>query len=431
MNREILKLAIPNIISNISVPFLSTVDTALMGQLSSLHLGAVGIGSMIFNFLYWNFGFLRMGTTGITAQGFGANNEKQITNTLGRALLISIGLGIVLILIQIPLIQAGVYLMNVDPSQQALIETYFYIRIWAAPATMSLYALSGWFFGMQNAKLPLIMTVAGNVLNIIMSYFFVIELEWEVAGVAWGTVIAQYLSFALGLLFTYLYYNDYLAKLRLKAIIIWEELKAFLSINADIFIRTFLLTLSFGFFYSQSSLNGATILAVNTILMQFISWMSYGIDGFAFATESLVGKYKGANDWKQVKNAIRYSFFWGMGFALLYSLIYWILGTSILYLFTSESHLIEATTPFLIWMIIFPLAGTPCYIWDGIYIGLTASRAMKNMMILSIIVFFIFYYGISINYGNHGLWLTMVIFMLVRGLFLHLWMFRKGLENVK
>ncbi len=427
MNKEILRLAIPNIISNISVPLLSTVDTALMGQLSAAHIGAVGLGSMIFNFIYWNFGFLRMGTTGITAQAFGRQDNKAIINTLGRSALISFIIGLLIILFQWPLANTGNFLMQVDPEIQPMVNEYIFIRIWAAPATLGLYTFMGWFFGMQNATFPLIITVLGNIVNIILSYLLVHQYEMGITGVALGTLVAQYFSLVLAILLFAIRYRSYLKEYSTPAILKWEELQSFLRINADIFLRTFLLTVSFGFFYSKSSSGGEMVLAANVILLQFVNWMSYGIDGFAFASESLVGKYKGAQDKKSTLKAIRLSFIWGMGLAILYSLAYLIAGEPLLRIFTNKQEVISVASSYLIWLVIFPIVGTPCYIWDGIYIGLTASRSMRNMMILSILVYFLIYYTIGIPLENHGLWLALSLFMLARGIFLHIEFARKGI----
>ena len=428
MNREILRLAIPNIISNISVPLLSTVDTALMGRLSELHIGAVGIGAMIFNFIYWNFGFLRMGTTGITAQAFGKADVPAQVHTLGRAALVVFTLAALLLLLQIPIGYASFQLMNVNPSQYALVEEYFFIRIWAAPASLGLYAMIGWFFGMQNAIYPLILTVFINLINIGLSYYFVYHLGWEVRGVALGTVIAQYAGLTLALLLFFGKYRSLLQAFRREALIKWGEFRRFLLINRDIFLRTLSLTFAFAFFYSQSSAEGAMILAVNTILMQFLNWMSYGVDGFAFAAEALVGKYAGAEDRPQTYRAIRYSFYWGMGLAVLFSLLYGVGGQWLLPVFTDQPDVIAQTLPFLFWMALLPIVGSPCYIWDGIYIGLTASKAMRNSMLLALLVFLAAYWLLTPLYGNHGLWLALLIFLGARGAFQHILYWKRGLE---
>ena len=421
MNKEILKLAIPNIISNISVPLLSTVDTALMGRLSELHLGAVGIGAMIFNFVYWNFGFLRMGTTGITAQAFGKKDNQDIIITLSRALLVAFILAVVVVIFQKPIGQLSFYLMNISDAQNDLVNEYFYTRIWAAPATLALYAFMGWFFGMQNAIYPLILTIAINVVNIICSYILVHHYNMEVAGVAWGTVIAQYTGLVVAIILFATKYRKYLDHYSHKVSLEVKALLQFLQINSDIFIRTFCLTFAFGFFYSQSSAEGAEILAVNVILLQFLNWMSYGVDGFAYASESLVGKYKGAQDQASIKQAIRLSFIWGMVLAFLFSLTYLLFGESLLYIFTDKTELINASLPFLFWMILFPILSTPCYIWDGIYIGLTASRAMRQTMLIAVLIYILSYFLLKNDFGNHGLWAALLIFMVARGLIQWVW----------
>ncbi len=429
MNKEILRLAIPNIISNVSVPLLSSVDTALMGRLSELHIGAVGISSMIFNFLYWNFGFLRMGTTGLTAQAFGRRAEADIGQILGQALLIVLAVAGSILLLQQPLGQVSFFLMNASAEQQPLIAEYFYIRVWAAPATLGLYVFMGWFFGLQNAIYPLLLTLVVNVINISLSIYLVQARGMGVAGVAYGTVIAEYSGLLLAIGLVFYRYPQLLAHVRREAILHWGALRRFLRLNADIFIRTLFLTLAFGFFYSRSSAAGEMALAVNVILLQFLNWMSYGVDGFAYASESLVGKYRGAGDDARTRRAIRLSFAWGMGLALLFSLSYWGFGPHLLRLFTNQPEVLEAARPFLLWMAILPLAGTPCYIWDGIYIGLTASRAMRNSMLLAFGVFVLAYWAAQ-PLGNHGLWLALLLFLAARG-GIQQWLFlRRGLGLV-
>jgi MATE family multidrug resistance protein len=426
MNKEILKLAIPNIISNISVPLLSSVDTALMGRLSEIHIGAVGIGAMIFNFVYWNFGFLRMGTTGMAAQAYGSQNDANMVQTLGRALMVAVTISLLLVLIQWPLSELSIRLMNVDTEQSILVEEYFYVRIWAAPAALGLFVFMGWFFGMQNAIYPLILTILINTVNIVLSIILVDQYQMGVAGVAYGTLIAQYVGlFAAAGLFIYRY-RYLFDHLKVKALMKWEKLRYFLKVNGDIFIRTFFLTASFGFFYSQSSAEGAMILAVNTILFQFLNWMSYAVDGFAYASESLVGKYKGAKSDSQTRKAIRYSFYWGMGLAALFSLAYALGGIPLLHLFTNQPDVIAASIPYLSWMIIFPMLSTPCYIWDGIYVGLTAAKSMRNSMLLAFGVFVAAYFAFR-GWGNHGLWLALLIFMVARAAFQQWLYWRKGL----
>ncbi|MCP4437949.1 MAG: MATE family efflux transporter [Aureispira sp.] len=426
MNKEILRLAIPNILSNISVPLLSSVDTALMGHLSTQHIGAVGIAAMFFNFIYWNFGFLRMGTTGITAQAYGKKDSTQIIHTLSRASLVAMLLTSIVLIFQYPIFQLCTSFFESSDDQLLLVQEYFNIRIWDAPATIGLVVFMGWFFGMQNAIYPLILTISINIINISTSFVFVYHWDMGVAGVAYGTVIAQYMGllFAIGLfLFKYRYL---LKEFNKKTWLALETLVAFLNINKDIFIRTFCLSLAFAFFYRQSNQLDATILAVNIVLMQFLSWMSFGVDGFAFAAESLVGKYHGAKQPKKLQKAIKLSFVWGMFFALLYSLSYWLFGNSILSIFTDQEAILTEAQTFLFWMWIYPILGTPCYIWDGIFVGLTASKAMRNSMFLAITTYFLSYYWLVDYWGNHGLWLALLLFLVARGLFQSVLYYKRG-----
>lgn len=421
LNKEILQLAIPNIISNISVPLISSVDTGLMGSLSALHIGAVGLGSMIFNFIYWNFGFLRMGTTGMTAQAYGKNNPAAMVHTWGRALIIALLLSGLILLLQQPLASLGFSLMNVASNQHELVATYFYIRIWAAPASLVLVVMMGWFFGMQNAIYPLILTIIINITNILASYILVHYYHLGVAGVAYGTVIAQYVGL-ISALFLFLYKYKYLFKSFEQSVLLAsEEFLGFIRINSDIFLRTFCLTIAFGFFYSQSAAAGAEILAVNTILMQFLNWMSFGVDGFAYAAESLVGKYAGANQPTTTRKTIQLSMYWGMALAVFFSLIYGLFGVHLVHLFTDKTAIIEATIPYLWWMVLLPIIGTPCYIWDGIFVGLTAVKAMRNSMLLALIAYLACYLVLSYFYAepaflSNVLWLSLITFLAVRGL---------------
>ncbi|MEO0775327.1 MAG: MATE family efflux transporter [Bacteroidota bacterium] len=426
MNKEILRLAIPNILSNISIPLLSTVDTALMGRLSEVHLGAVGIGAMIFNFIYWNFSFLRMGTTGMTAQAYGRSDARDISLTLGRALLVAWAIALLILLLRWPLGQAGYWLMQVGSDALPLVQTYFEVRLWAAPASLPLLVLLGWFFGMQNAIYPLLLTLIINATNIAANFLLVRHYGMGVDGVAWGTVIAQYVGLFSAFALLAYRYPHHLRSIRWAPLLEWQALRQFLRVNRDIFIRTVGLTFVFGFFYSRSSSAGETLLAVNVILLQFLNWMSYAVDGFAYATESLVGKYAGRADRQLLHRSIRLSFAWGMGLALVFSLLYALAGESLLYVFTDQASLIQASLPYLFWMALFPLLSTPCYLWDGVYIGLTASGPMRDSMLGSIALFLVAYGLLSFTkLGNHGLWLILLLFMMARG-GIQWWMYRRG-----
>lgn len=427
INKEIFGLAIPNIISNISIPLLSTVDTVLMGYLSPRHIGAVGIGSMVFNFIYWNFGFLRMGTTGLTAQAYGAEQKDQIINTLARSTLLAIAIAVIIVIFHKPLGATSAFLLNVSSDQYEMVITYFTIRICAAPATMMIYGFKGWFFGMQNAIYPLIMTVAVNVLNIAVSAYLVIYLSWDIAGVAWGTVAAQYFGLLLAIGLYWIKYRDLTSYIKWDKILQTDKVKEFFVLNRDLFLRTVCLTFAFGFFYSQSSKGGELILAANIILQQFLNWMSYGVDGFAHASESLVGKYTGAKHDEKVKEAIKYSFLWGGILALLFAFTYFFFGDSIIRLFSADLEVINFTSDFIIWVALLPLVAFLSYIWDGIYVGLGASRHMRNSMFIALATYLLSFYFMSQYMAAHALWFALFIFLLVRALTQYYFYARKGL----
>ncbi|NJB87767.1 MATE family multidrug resistance protein [Lewinella marina] len=433
MNREILRLALPNILSNISVPLISSFDTALMGSLGGTHIAAVGLGSMAFNFVYWNFGFLRMGTTGLTAQAFGGESEAGQAQTLIRGALLALGIGVLLVILQQPLVRFTEWLLNIRTDQLALVEEYFYIRILAAPAALLQMVLLGWFFGRQNAVWPLLLTLVVNLANLGLSYYLVARAGWGISGVAWGTVAAQYFGLLLGIGF--LVYG----KLRVPRWPLsrrtWNpraaapgqvSLGAFFRINRDIFIRTVCLTLSFAFFYNRANaLDAATAtVAANVILLQLVNWLSYGVDGFAFAAESLVGKYAGAGDPARLHRAIRRIMAWGMGLAVIYALVYGLGGRALLALFAPEASAPETLAvalQYLPMLICFCILATPCYLLDGVFVGLTAARAMRQTMLVAVAGYLGAYYLVGQHFANWGLWGSLLFFMVLRAVLQWAW----------
>jgi MATE family multidrug resistance protein len=420
VNKEILKLAIPNIISNITIPLLGMVDLAILGHLESLnYIGAVALGGMIFNFLYFGFGFLRMSTSGFTAQAFGEKNETEMALTLGRA--ISVGLlgGLFIIILQYPIAFLGFNLIGGSPEVESLAREYFHIRIFAAPAAISLYALTGWFLGIQNAKYPMIIAITITVLNLLFNLIFIYVFGMKSDGVAYGTLIAQYCGLTLGIILFLKKYKHYLVHWSYKSMMQLAALKRFFAVNRDILIRSLLLLLSLSFFTAESVRISDSILAVNTILLQFFFIFSYLIDGFAYAAEALVGKYVGAREPKNLKRSIKDLFKWGFGISLVFTFIYLVSGKYILYILTNNPTIIAEAQPYLIWIISIPLLTFAAFIWDGIFIGATASVSMRNAMIIStLVLFFPFYYLIGKDLGNHGLWSAFMLFMVSRGIIL-------------
>ncbi len=417
-SRSILKLAIPNIISNLSVPLLSTVDTALVGHLPhTYYIGAVAVGSMIFNFIYWGFGFLRMGTTGLTAQAYGRDDSIEEAAVLGRALLVALAGSLVVILMQIPIAVLSFALVDASAEVEQYARSYFLIRIYAAPATLSLYVLQGWFLGQQNAKYPMYMTIAANLLNLGFNLLFILGLGMNSDGVALGTVCAQYLGLVIGLFLLFNNYPHILKQIQLKAITNWQALRRFFALNSDIFIRTMILVFVYSFFTAKSAELGDDILAANTILIQLWMIFSYGIDGFAFAGESLVGRFIGARDLINLKKFTHALFFWGTGMGLAFSLIYFVFDEALISIFTNKNNIIALSLSFMGWTVAAPFLSTFGYIWDGVYLGATVSRPLRNAMLLGAVVFYLpaFYIGKDL-WGNHGMWMAIILFTIFRGL---------------
>lgn len=420
MNRKILNLAIPNILSNISIPLLSSVDTAVVGHLEqTYYLGAIAVGAMIFNFLYWGFGFLRMGTTGLTAQSYGSGNKEEASLILYRAISVAVVFSVLFILFQ-PLIKLISFkLVEGSADVEFYAKEYFDIRIWAAPASLSLFAFHGWFLGMQNARFPLIISVFVNILNIILNLSLIYGFGMKSKGVALGTVIAQYSGLGLTLALFFYKYSDFAIKIEFAKILNLEPLKKFFKVNFDIFIRTVCLIFAFTYFTAKSAEMGDEILAVNTILLQLWLLLSYGVDGFAFAAESLVGKYLGRKDFPKLKKVINYTFGWGIGLGVLFSIIYYVFDVQILSIFTDKENLINIALIYFGWTIAAPLVNSFCFVWDGIYIGATSTKAMRNSMLISSFLFFLpIILLMEPHIGNHAVWMAMLGFMFSRGLFL-------------
>ncbi len=422
MNKQILRLAVPNILSNITVPLLSSADTAIVGHLENpVYIGAIAIGSVIFNFIYWGFGFLRMGTTGLTAQSFGSKNKEEILSVLMRALFVALLVSTALIIFRNVIGGIGFYLIGAPAEVEALASEYFYIRIFAAPAALSLFSFYGWFFGMQDSKTPLLISLVVNSVNIALDYFLVYKIGMKSDGVALGTVISQYLGLALAIIIFFVKYKNFVIKIALRKVFDFAKLKKFFTVNFDIFIRTVCLVFTFSFFTAESGSFGEDILATNSILIQLWLLLSYGIDGFAFAAESLIGKYYGMKNRLKFVAAVKYSFAWGLGLGVVYSLIYFFFGKEIVSLYTSNEKIVALALSFFVWTIIAPVINSWSFIWDGVYLGATATKPMRNTMLISTALIFLpVYYFTKESLGNNSLWLAMTLFMLARGLTLTL-----------
>lgn len=425
MNRQIVRLALPNIITNITVPLLGIVDLALMGHLDNpIYIGAIALGSTIFNIIYSSFSFLRMGSSGMTSQAYGANKKEEVSLVLQRSLLLGMGLAIFLILFQYPVQWAAFKLLDGSSDVKLLAQQYFYIRILAAPATLGLYAFYGWYLGVQNAIIPMILAIVVNVVNIALNFLFVRWFGMKSDGVAWASVIAQYSGLLLAGVFFLIRYKQYHIRFSFKQIVETRAIKRFFGVNSDIFIRTVMLWFVLAFFTSRSAKSGNNILAVNTLLFQLFYFFSYFADGFAYAAEALTGKAKGARKFDEMKEVVKGVFRWGWVIALAFTVIYAFGLNAIMRILSDNHHLLNMAKPYYVWIIIIPLISIAAFNWDGIFIGATASRAMRNIsIIVSLLVFLPAYYLTHSVWGNHGLWFAFDLFMLARGV--GMWLYAK------
>ena len=433
MNSRILGLALPNIVTNITVPLLGMVDMAIVGHLSGDHIGAIAIGTQLFNLIYWNFGFLRMGTSGFTAQAFGAERWDEAVKILIRACAIALGIAVLLIALQWPISLAVPHIFEGSNHVLNLALTYFFVRIWAAPATLGLYAIKGWFIGMQDSKTPMWIAIALNCVNILASLLFVLMLEWDMFGVALGTVVANYTGLLLGIVFL----RRKLKKMDIRSIqrnqnnlitlikeaLHWQDMRRFFKVNSDIFLRTLCLSGVFTFITAASSHISDQILAVDALLLQFFTLFSYIMDGFAYAGESLVGRHIGARQKRHLKLAVRLLIIWGLALTVVFTGLYAAFGNQFLHIFTDKEDIIAAAGGYMGWVLAIPICGFAAFLFDGIFIGATATRTMRNAMFVATAAFFVIYYGLKELYGtadihlwNNILWIAFLVFLILRGL---------------
>ncbi|MDY6801356.1 MAG: MATE family efflux transporter [Bacteroidota bacterium] len=416
MNRRILNIAIPNIISNITIPLLGIVDLSLVGHLESkVYIGAIALGSMIFNFIYWGFSFLRMGTSGFTAQSFGKRDIKESFQLLYRALFVGLAGAMALLILQKPIEWLSFLIINGSEEVEYFAREYFYIRIWAAPATIAIYSITGWFIGMQNAKIPMMIAITINILNIVFNVTLIKFFGMKSDGVALGTVLAQYSGLIVASLFILNHKKRLIKYFHFKEIIQIDKLKIFFNVNKDILIRTLSLVFALSFFTAKSAKYGDTLLAVNTLLLQFFTIYAYIVDGFAYAGEALAGKYFGAGDKERLIKVSKLLFYWGLLMSGIFTVAYYFGDSLLLSIFTNNAEVIQSIQPYLVWVYLIPVLTFGAFIWDGIFIGVTASASMRNAMLISAFLIFLpAYFLLHHFFQNHGLWAAFMLFMLAR-----------------
>lgn len=423
MNKQILHIALPSIISNITVPLLALVDTTIVGHLGSAsYIAAIALGGMIFNMIYWLFNFLRMGTGGLTAQAYGANQHQATSYILLRSLTIAGGIALTLLLLQRPIFQVTFHFVTATAEVRSLASIYFNILIWGAPAMLALYSFTGWFLGMQNARIPMCIAITQNVVNIAVSTLLVFGCHLKIEGVALGTLISQYTALLLAVIFCLTKF-DVKQHFELKAILDINTLKRFFQINRDIFLRTLCLIAVTTYFTSAGSTQGELTLAANTLLMQFFIIFSYFMDGFAYAGEALGGRYFGAHDRLNFQRVTRYLFAWGGALSVLFFFIYFLSGTSLLHLLTNDSQVINRAQQYLPIVYFIPLISFAAFLFDGLYIGTTATRYMLISMFCASAAFFVLINVCTLS--NTLLWLAFLVYLGGRGL-MQAFLFKKA-----
>jgi MATE family multidrug resistance protein len=420
-NSDMWRIAAPMVLSNISVPLLGMVDTGVTGHLESpAYLGAVAIGGMIFTFLYGAVNFLRMGTTGIAAQSYGAEDNDGLRVSLGQALLTSQAIALAILILQVPIGAIALNLLGGDETTAAHAATYFSIRVWSAPGTLANFALIGWFLGTQNARVPLFIFLTINLTNIVLDLLFVIVLGMKVEGVALASVVAEYSGLAVGGLFATAALRRRAGRWPVARLVNLSAYKAFFAINANLFIRTMALLFTFAFITAQGARLGGVILAANAVLLNFQHLTSFGLDGLAHAAEALVGKAVGARDRAAREHAVRLTLRWSLLFALGFTVTYLLAGRQIVYILTDLDDVRATAMIYLPWLIASPLISVWCFLYDGVYIGMTRAREMRNIMLVSTLAVFLPAWFFTQGFGNHGLWFALMLFLASRGIGMHI-----------
>ena len=415
------RIAAPMILSNVSVPLLGMVDTGVTGHLDSpVYLGAVAIGAMIFSFLYTGMNFLRMGTTGITAQSFGADDNDGLRISLGQAIIVALVISLALIALQRPLGNLGMHLLGPDAETRAFAIEYVSVRIWSAPGTLANFALIGWFIGLQNARIPLLIFLTINITNIVLDLVFVLVLGMKVEGVALASVFAEYSGLLVGGAFALSTLRKRTGLWPIARLINLSAYKAFFSVNASLFVRTMALIFTLGFVTAQGARLGGLILAANAVLMNFQHLTSFGLDGLAHAAEALVGRAIGQKRRDALEESVRLTLKWSLIFSFGFTVVYLVAGQFIIGILTDLPDVRETAGRYLPWMIASPLVSVWCFLYDGVYVGATRAKEMRNIMLVSTFVVFLPAWYLFQPLGNHGLWLAFLVFMASRGIGMHI-----------
>lgn len=416
-HREVLAIALPIMLSNVSTPLLGVVDTAVVGRIPDpAHVGAVAVGALIFSFVFWGFGFLRMGTTGLTAQALGAGDEREVRAGLVRALLVAAGCGTALIALQWPIRWVSFALLEGTEQVESLAAVYFDYRIFSAPAALTSYALLGWFVGLGRTGVGLMLQLVLNVTNMALDALFVLAFDWGVEGVALGTLMAEWIAAIVGLAVAFVVVRRRGGRsLDWERVLDRERLKRTFAVSSDIMIRSLALVFAFAFFTAQGAAMGEVLLAANAVLMQFINVSAYVLDGLAFAAEALVGRAIGAQSPGAIVTAVRRTTLWAAGLALLVALVLFVFGDTFIRWMIVDESARAAAREYLFWSAAAPFVGVWCFQLDGIFIGATRTAEMRNAALASLVLFLGAWWLLR-PFGNHGLWASLHTHYLARTL---------------
>lgn len=416
MNREIFKIALPAIIANITVPLLGLVDTAIAGHLGDkVFIGAVAVGTMMFNLVYWNMGFLRMSTSGMTAQTYGSGDFKASARLLGESSALALLISLAVMTLQWPLRLLLLWIIGPSPEVTSLAITYFNICVWGAPPVLAMMALKGWLLGMQDSKSAMWVSIMTNVFNIVASLIAVYALDMGFVGVAAGTLVGEWLGLLFALLLIRVHFPQLRGQMEWRAIVRFKGAGRYFRVSRDIFVRSFLIMTVSLAFMSIGARSGDLILAVNALILQLFTLYSHFMDGIAFAGEAVVGKYYGAGDMLRMRRCVRLLFVWGAAVAAVFTLAYSFPRVAF-WLLTDQQQVIDAAMDYRVWCALIPAAGMAAFVWDGVFISLTRSGGMLLSAVISWALFFGIYWVTPVAWQNHRLWVAYLSFLVLRGI---------------
>ncbi len=418
LNKEVLRLAVPSILASVTIPLVGMVDTAIVGHIAdATAIGGIAIGTMLFDLLYWNFGFLRVGTGGMAAQAYGRNDTKAMSNILAQSLGIAVCASLLIWALQWVFVNLVLWFVPCSQEVSQFAQQYFYVRIWAAPATLSLLAIKGWLIGMQDTIGPMICDLVVNVVNIVASYWLAVKTPLGALGVAHGTVVAQYSGLLVAFILLYRY-RGIIRSLDWRHCIRWSEMRKLFALNSNLFLRSLCFMVVYVGFTTLAAKYGDEELAVSSIIMKLLLLYSYFLDGFAYAGEALTGRFFGEKNRPALRKVVRILFIWTFIIGVVSTIAYYLWGEWMVHLMTDNESIIVCARKYLFWLVIMPLLSCAAFIWDGIYIGATAGKEVRNCMILAAVGFTVSYFAFENAFMVQALYIAYFVHLIIRALYL-------------